>query len=82
MAPTVKIPSGFAEAIQAIHTRVPEDLREPKVGIVCGSGLSGLVASIRNSVLVPYSELPGFGTSTGKPASRDLVDLFLLGVVG
>lgn len=64
MAPTVKIPAGFEEAIQAIHTRVPEDLREPKVGIVCGSGLSGLVASIRNSVLVPYSELPGFGTST------------------
>ena len=67
MAPAVKIPSGFAEAIEAIHKLVPEGLREPKVGIVCGSGLSGLVASIRDTVLVQYSDLPGFGTSTGRP---------------
>ncbi|KAG9123984.1 hypothetical protein FRC07_013288, partial [Ceratobasidium sp. 392] len=64
MAPIVKIPKAFTAAIDAIKARIPEELREPTVGIVCGSGLSGLVSSIRDSVLVPYPEIPGFGTST------------------
>jgi len=64
MAPLVKIPAGFEAAIEAIKTRVPEGLREPTIGIVCGSGLSELASSIKNSkgsVLVPYDEIPGFG---------------------
>jgi purine-nucleoside phosphorylase len=65
MAPLAKIPAGFEAAIKAIKTLVPEGLREPTVGIVCGSGLSELASSIRDSVLVPYSKIPGFGTSTG-----------------
>ncbi|KAG8747794.1 hypothetical protein FRC10_011239 [Ceratobasidium sp. 414] len=64
MAPIVKIPKAFTATIDAIKSRVPEGLREPTVGIVCGSGLSGLVSSIRDSVLVPYPEIPGFGMST------------------
>ncbi|KAF8609015.1 inosine guanosine and xanthosine phosphorylase family protein [Ceratobasidium sp. AG-I] len=64
MAPAVNISSRFSEAIQAIHSRVSKHLREPKIGIVCGSGLSGLVESIREPEYVQYSELPGFGTST------------------
>lgn len=67
MAPVVKIPAEFEGAIQAIYQRIPKDsiLREPKIGIVCGSGLSGLASRIRDSTIVPYSEIPGFGTSTG-----------------
>jgi purine-nucleoside phosphorylase len=65
MAHVVKIPEIFAGAIKDIQSRVPEELREPKIGIVCGSGLSGLASKIRNPTLVPYSEIPGFGISTG-----------------
>ncbi|KAG8699749.1 hypothetical protein FRC09_006402 [Ceratobasidium sp. 395] len=64
MAPEVKIPKAFTATIDAIKTRVPEGLREPTIGIVCGSGLGGLVSSIRDSVLVPYTDIPGFGIST------------------
>jgi len=49
----------------AIRSKVPAHLSSPRVGIVCGSGLSTLAEkSMRDIVLVPYSELPGFGEST------------------
>ena len=44
---------------------VPEHLRRPRIGIVCGSGLSGLAASLRDVVHVPYGRLAGFAMSTG-----------------
>jgi purine-nucleoside phosphorylase len=40
-------------------------LLKPRVGIVCGSGLSTLASHIRDAFEVPYSSLRGFGTSTG-----------------
>ncbi|KAF8706164.1 hypothetical protein RHS03_04826, partial [Rhizoctonia solani] len=64
MAHVVNIPEIFVGAIENIRSRVPEGLREPKIGIVCGSGLSELASQIRDQTLVPYSEIPGFGTST------------------
>jgi len=36
----------------------------PRVGIVCGSGLSTLASSLRDAVHVPYAALEGFGAST------------------
>jgi xanthosine phosphorylase len=33
---------------------------EPRLGIVLGSGLGGLVDSLQDAVSVPYGELPGF----------------------
>ena len=46
---------------------VPEALREPKVAIVCGSGLGGLVDAIHDSPRfeVPYKDIPHFPKSTG-----------------
>ena len=55
----------FAACLEAIAKHVPQNLRQPKVGIVCGSGLSTLAASFTDSVSVPYGELPGFLISTG-----------------
>lgn len=33
---------------------------KPKLGIVLGSGLSGLADAIEEAIVIPYSELPGF----------------------
>ncbi|KAG0262358.1 hypothetical protein BG011_010241 [Mortierella polycephala] len=43
---------------------LPANLAKPKVGIVCGSGLGGLVDILRNKVEFPYTEIPGFVNST------------------
>lgn len=34
--------------------------RQPKVALVLGSGLGGLVDEVRNAVKIPYGDLPGF----------------------
>ena len=55
----------FASNKDVLASLLPEKLRSPRVGIVCGSGLSTLAASLRETVEVPYSSLRGFGKSTG-----------------
>jgi len=50
--------------VDTIRGRLPAKLHTPLIGIVCGSGLSGLAASIRDKVEIPYDEIPGFGRST------------------
>ncbi|KAJ7667576.1 nucleoside phosphorylase domain-containing protein [Mycena polygramma] len=54
----------FAAAVEAIRSLLPERLQTPRVGIVCGSGLGGIVDCIRDLVLVPYNTVPGFAEST------------------
>ena len=61
----------FDESLNAIKAAVPGILQNPRVGIICGSGLSGLVNSFRNVVLIPYQNIPGFVTSTGEPDFMD-----------
>lgn len=56
----------FDETLKTIYERVPESLARPRVGIVCGSGLSTLAESMREVVYVPYESLKGFGSSTGE----------------
>ncbi|KAI6041505.1 nucleoside phosphorylase domain-containing protein [Pisolithus marmoratus] len=58
---------GFSyEATIATITRLVPDpgLHKPRLGIVCGSGLSTLVSSLKNVVQIPYSKLEGFAEST------------------
>jgi purine-nucleoside phosphorylase len=55
----------LAETVDTIRSLLPAQLQKPVVGIVCGSGLSGLVDSLRNVVQVPYQKIPGFAESTG-----------------
>ena len=38
--------------------------KTPEVGIICGSGLSGLSNVIENPFTVPYEEIPGFPAAT------------------
>ena len=37
---------------------------EPEIGIVLGSGLGPLSASIEEPIIVPYTDIPNFLTST------------------
>lgn len=55
----------FEETLTTLRSVLPEKLRRPQVGIVCGSGLHTLAAAFRDVVEVPYSALAGFGKSTG-----------------
>lgn len=56
--------SSFTSALQQISSLLPEHLRSPPIGIVCGSGLSGLADSMRDKVIIPYEHIDGFGKST------------------
>lgn len=58
------LPETYGVALQTIADRVPKHLQSPKIGIVCGSGLSGLADHMRDKVLIPYEDLAGFGKST------------------
>ena len=45
--------------------KVIEDARlQPEVGIVLGSGLGRLGEKIKNPIVIPYREIPGFPVST------------------
>lgn len=55
----------FSETLAKITSLLPSHLQRPVVGIVCGSGLSGLADAVRDVVYVPYENLPGFAKSTG-----------------
>ena len=56
----------------SLKARLPEKLLTPEVGIVCGSGLSNLADSLKEAVMVQYSDLEGFGTSTGTKEYRTM----------
>lgn len=58
--------SPFAATLDILAGILPEHLLKPRIGIVCGSGLSTLASSLREVVEVPYSSLAGFGNSTGQ----------------
>lgn len=61
---TLDVNAISAENIKRLVKLLPADLRTPRVGIVCGSGLGTLAESITERVIVPYSVLEGFGEST------------------
>ena len=51
-----------ARAARAIRARCPDF--KPKIGIILGSGLGRLADRLRNTIEIPYEELPDFGSST------------------
>lgn len=62
--PTEPLP--FDQTIKKIRGVLDvQNLPSPLLGIVCGSGLSTLVNKLSDAVQIPYSQLPGFGQSTG-----------------
>ena len=55
----------FKAAKAVIDSLVPTHLRNPRIGIICGSGLSTLASNMQDVHEVPYAKLEGFGESTG-----------------
>ncbi len=62
---TLDVNATSADNIARLVKLLPANLRTPRVGIVCGSGLGTLAESLTERVIVPYSALEGFGESTG-----------------
>jgi purine-nucleoside phosphorylase len=58
------------EAADLIKTRT--SIR-PKIGVVLGSGLGAFADSLAHAARIPYSELPGFPTSTAVGHAGELV---------
>lgn len=65
MSGLINVNATSALNIARLVKLLPADLRTPRVGIVCGSGLGTLAESITERVIVPYSVLEGFAESTG-----------------
>ena len=51
----------LSEAVRLINTKT--DLF-PEIGIILGTGLGSLAGDIKNAVIIPYSDIPGFPEST------------------
>ncbi|KAG9015617.1 phosphatidyl inositol kinase [Tulasnella sp. 427] len=82
-----QLPAEFTKAIEGIKAKLQAEnaapeLSSPKIGIVCGSGLSGLGDILKSKVLVPYEEVEGFGTSTVPGHKSALAFGFLSGGEG
>jgi purine-nucleoside phosphorylase len=54
------------EAADHIKNFLPPHLSRPRIGIICGSGLSGLVSSFDtdSQISIPYANIPNFPVST------------------
>ena len=59
----------------------PNSYESPKFGIVCGSGLGNLGNRLKESVMIEYSEIPGFPVSTVKGHHGGLVFGLMRGIV-
>lgn len=66
MAPDTASITSFGPSLEAIRSKLPEKLQNPQIGIICGSGLSGLVDTLREVEIIQYENIPGFGRSTGE----------------
>ena len=54
----------FEEVQQIVKFLQSKTEYRPTVGVVCGSGLGGMVDSVENQFAIEYSQIPGFPVST------------------
>jgi purine-nucleoside phosphorylase len=62
---------GFYAAKSAVEQRLAG--RRPLIGLVLGSGLGGVAASLADAVRIPYSEIPGFVAPSVEGHAGELV---------
>lgn len=57
----------YRKTANYLASRLPEDFMRVELGVICGSGLGGLVDTIDPSTKFefPYHEIPNFASSTG-----------------
>jgi purine-nucleoside phosphorylase len=60
------------EAIQFLRKNLDQRLHNPRIVIVCGSGLGGLAETVSDSPKAEYqsSSIPHFPSSTGEHSSK------------
>jgi len=68
----------FDPSIDAIRAELPPYLQSPRVGIICGSGLSSIVTVFHKVVRIPYAKIPGFSKIT-VPGHESTLAFGLLG---
>lgn len=58
----------YMESANFLRDKVPRTLREPRVAIICGSGLGGLAGTVhdKDKVELDYAFIPHFSRSAGK----------------
>ena len=58
----------YDEAATYLQGSLPENLKRPKIAIICGSGLGRLAETVQESTKVEfdYAGIPHFPQSTGK----------------
>ena len=60
----------YVASLNYLKSRLPAELSQPKVAVICGSGLGGLIESVDETdckkVEFKYEDIPGFVSSTGK----------------
>lgn len=52
------LPKEYTEAVSSILAKLPDSLKRPTWGVVCGSGLATLVDQIEEKVLIDYDTIP------------------------
>ena len=60
------------EAVQYLLKQLPETLQQPRLGIICGSGLGSLADMVLPQARheIPYSAIPHFPSSSGTVAEK------------
>ncbi|EWC45089.1 putative purine nucleoside phosphorylase [Drechslerella stenobrocha 248] len=63
------------ETAKFIQDQVPQELRAPAVGVICGSGLGGLADTVEDGARfdISYSDIPNFPQSTVQGHAGKLV---------
>lgn len=58
----------YEESAHFLRARLPNSLQNPKIAIICGSGLGGLAGTVHGEerVELDYASIPHFPRSTGK----------------
>ncbi|EPB81118.1 Purine nucleoside phosphorylase [Mucor circinelloides] len=56
----------YQVSVEYLTSKLPKEFQETKLGVICGSGLGGLVDTIDPSTKIEflYKDIPGFVTST------------------
>ncbi|WP_298066901.1 purine-nucleoside phosphorylase, partial [uncultured Cetobacterium sp.] len=58
------------ETVEFLNSKV---INRPKIAIILGSGLGGLVEYVENKVVIPYKDIPNFPISTVAGHAGELV---------
>lgn len=58
----------YKSSAEFLRSKLPQEFQQVDLGVICGSGLGGLVETIDQSTKVEflYKDIPGFVASTGK----------------